>query len=116
MQVVQQILVLVHLIGFAALLGGVLVQLRDPEPEVSAAMLWGAWIELFSGGALFVLAELDPGFDPTVRLVSKAVLTLCVVVLVSVNRKYAFIPRGLWGLIGGLTLVMAGISVIGSAL
>jgi len=39
MQIAQQILLLLHLIAFAALLGGVLVQLRSKEPEVNASML-----------------------------------------------------------------------------
>lgn len=113
MQLAHQILVLLHLVGFAALLGGVLVQLRDRQPEVSAAMLAGAWIEFGTGVALFVLVELVPGPAPTAQLVVKTVVTLFVLVLVVANRKYAFIPRGLWALIGGLTLLNASISVFG---
>lgn len=113
MQLAQQILVLLHLVGFAALFGGVLVQVRDREPEVSAAMLSGAWIEILTGSALFVLAEIAPGRAATAWLVTKTALGLVVLVLVVANRKYAFIPRGLWALIGGLTLVNAGISVLG---
>ena len=43
MQIAHQTLVLLHLIGFAALLGGVLVQLRSKEPEVNASMLNGSF-------------------------------------------------------------------------
>lgn len=112
MAVVQQILVLAHLIGFAALLGGCLVQLRTPEPEVSAAMLWGAVVELMTGVALFVVVEVAPEPVRTAPLVVKTVLTGFVMVLVAVNRRYAAIPRGLWGLITGLSLVSAAISVL----
>ena len=56
MHLAQQIVVLVHLVGFAALLGGILVQTRAPEPEVNATMLWGGWTELGSGVVLVALA------------------------------------------------------------
>ena len=113
MQIAQQVLVLLHLIGFAALLGGILVQVRDPEPEISGAVLAGAWIETVTGAALFVLAELGPGPVPTGWLVVKSVLTVIVLVLAAANRRYAAIPRGLWALLGVLTLIGTGISVFG---
>ena len=55
MQLAHQILVLVHLVGFAALLGGVLVQARTTHPEITTTMLWGSWVELVTGVALVVL-------------------------------------------------------------
>ena len=51
MDLARQIVVLVHLVGFAALLGGILVQARTRDPEVSVTMLWGGWAELGSGVA-----------------------------------------------------------------
>lgn len=112
MQIAHQILVLLHLIGFAALLGGVLIQLREREPEVNAAMLYGGYAELLTGVALFAWAETGPGDAPTGRLVIKTVVTVVIVVLVAANRKYASVPRGLWALIGGLTLVNLVLSVL----
>ena len=38
MGIAFQLLVLLHLVGFAALLGGYLVQLRAVEPEINAAI------------------------------------------------------------------------------
>jgi hypothetical protein len=43
MQLAHQILVLFHLIGLAALLGGFLVQIRSKEPEINASMLNGSF-------------------------------------------------------------------------
>jgi len=42
-QIAQHFLVLFHLIGFAALLGGPLVQVRAKETEVNASMLNGSF-------------------------------------------------------------------------
>jgi hypothetical protein len=39
-------------------------------------------------------------------------LTLVLVLLVSANRKFESIPRGLWVIIGAMTLINAGLAVL----
>ena len=112
MQIAYQILVLLHLIGFAALFGGVLVQLRSKEPEVNAAMLYGSLTLLITGLALVWLEELGPDPVNYLKIATKLVVTALIVLLVLKNRKFAAIPRGLWGLIGGLTLTTAVVAVL----
>ncbi|MDN5763715.1 MAG: hypothetical protein L0H41_15540 [Microlunatus sp.] len=115
MHLVYQLLTLVHLIGFAALLGGCLVQFRDIAPEVNRTMLVGAWIQLISGLALATIIELnaEPS-DPAnhAKLGVKLGVTAIVLLLVAKNRKFQSIPKGLWGLITALTLANAGIAVL----
>lgn len=115
MHLVYQVLTLVHLVGFAALFGGCLVQLRSVAPEVSRTMLVGAWTQLASGLALAVLLELasDPA-NPVnhTKLGVKLAVAAIVVLLVAKNRKFESIPRGLWGLIAGLTLANACVAVL----
>ena len=111
MDVAHQLLVLLHLVAFAALLGGCLVQLRTPEPEISTAMLHGAWVALASGVALWVLAGT---FDVRVSLAAMVVKTgvaAFVTLLVILNRRFYSIPRGLLRLITLLVLAEAAISV-----
>jgi hypothetical protein len=112
MQLAHQILLLLHLIGFAALFGGALVQVRLKEPEVNAAMLHGSLTLLITGLALVTLEELGPGPVNHVKIAIKLVLTAMIVLLVAKNRKFASIPRGLWGLIGGLTIANAAVAVL----
>ena len=112
MQLAYQILVLLHLIGFAALFGGILVQLRSKEPEVNAAMLHGSLTLLITGLALVTLQELGPGPVNHIKIGIKLAITAILVLLVVKNRKFASIPRGLWGLIGGLTILNAAVAVL----
>ncbi len=112
MAVAHQIVLLVHLVGFAALFGGFLVQLRRPDPEVNSAMLQGAWVQLLSGVALLVLDGVGPQPVNVAQIVVKMVMTVVVVVLVSLNRKYLSVPRGLYLLVGALTLASAAVSVL----
>ena len=101
MVIAQQLLLLLHLIGFAALFGGYLVQLRLAEPEINVAMLYGSWIVVASGVALYALDVVAARPVDLTPLVIKAVLSFFVLILVIKNRKYASIPRGLGLLIGG---------------
>lgn len=112
MAVLAQVLVLLHLIGFAALFGGVLVQLRLRDPEVNATMLHGAWVSVVTGAGLVALAVQARSDLPYAQLAVKLVLALFVVLLVSVNRRFSSIPRGLLALIGTLTLADAGVAVL----
>ena len=73
-------------------------------------MLVGALIQLATGG-LWVLAGIASSPVGVPQLVVKSVVTVFVAVLVVINRKYASVPRGLLALVGGLTLVNAGIAV-----
>jgi hypothetical protein len=111
-QVAFQILVLAHLVGFAALLGGALSQARSAEPEITTTMLSGGWAELVTGVALVGLALADDrplGWWP-VSL--KLVITLFVLLLLVRNRRFLSIPRGLLALIEVLTLAAAALSVL----
>jgi hypothetical protein len=112
MEIVERVLVLLHLVGFAALFGGLVVQARMPHPEVNVSMVWGAWLELLTGAGLvaLILASSAPVHYP--QLVVKLLLTLVLVLLVSKNRKFSSIPRGLWALMGGLTLLNAVVAVL----
>jgi len=111
MPVAQGIVVLLHLVGFAALLGGSLVQLRDRAPEVNATMLGGAWIGLLTGAGLFVLTVTGSEAVQYPQLIVKSVIALFVVVLVAKNRKFADIPRGLLVLIIALAVAGAGLPI-----
>lgn len=108
-----QIVLFAHLVGFAALLGGALVQLRDRDPEINGAMLHGSWVSLLTGVALWVLAGTTGDETPTWVLVVKTVLTAFVTLLAVRNRRYLSIPRGLLVLITVSVLVTAALSVVG---
>ena len=115
MHLVFQLVTLVHLVGFATLLGGCVIQLRSFEPEVNLPMLVGAWTQVATGLVLAGLLEMSA--DPTppgnhAKLGVKLVIALIVVLLVAKNRKFQSIPRGLWTLITGLTLLNAGVAVL----
>jgi lysylphosphatidylglycerol synthetase-like protein (DUF2156 family) len=107
----RDILVFVHLVGFAALLGGALVQLGDRVKVVNAAMLRGALTVVVSGIALVgVLEGLDESVDRS-KVVAKFAVALVIGLLCWVNRSRSRVPRGLFGAIVLLSLGDLAISV-----
>ena len=63
-------------------------------------MLHGSLTLLITGIALVALEEIGPDPVNHFKIAVKLVLAAIVVLLVVKNRKFASIPRGLWGLIG----------------
>jgi hypothetical protein len=106
------LVLLLHLVGFAALLGGVLAQLRAAEPEVTGAMVWGGWAELVTGVALVVLEAAGAGSVAWWPAGIKLAVTAFVVLLLVRNRRFLSVPRGLCVLIGTLTLAAAAVAVL----
>jgi hypothetical protein len=112
MEVVRQIVLLLHLVGFAALFGGLLVQLRNRDPEINAAMLHGSYTALITGLVLAGFAEFGDDQVNHLKIGLKLLVALVVTVLVIINRRFTSIPRGLWAMLGLLTLANAAIAVL----
>jgi hypothetical protein len=75
-------------------------------------MLNGSFTLLLTGLALVMVEELGADQVRYVKITIKLLLMAAIVVLVAKNRKFATIPRGLWGIIGGLTIANAVVAVL----
>jgi uncharacterized membrane protein HdeD (DUF308 family) len=107
----EKVLLFVHLVGMAALLGGGLVQLTAASKRVSRAMVDGALTQVVSG--LLLVGALE-GQDENVdhaKIGVKFAVGLVVAVLVWVNRRKPEIPNGLYAGIVGLTLGNVAVAV-----
>ncbi|WP_435203981.1 hypothetical protein [Micromonospora sp. bgisy143] len=112
MEALRLILLYVHLIGFALLLGGSIAQYVSGRLRINAAMLWGAVIQLLTG--LGLSAPLRGGGDAEpdpAKLVTKLVIALLIFVMVFFSRKRDAVNRGHFLAIVGLTLVNAAVAV-----
>jgi hypothetical protein len=109
-EALRLILLYVHLIGFALLLGGAVAQYVSGKLRINAAMLWGSVIQLLTG--LGLSAPLRDGDEPApAKLVTKLVLALLIFVMVFFSRKRTQVARGHFLAIIGLTLVTAAVAV-----
>jgi hypothetical protein len=111
--IIKSFLVVLHLVGLSALLGGFLVQikaLRAKTAEILPAIVHGAWTAFITGLLLVGVREwelaLDGGRDlDHSKIAIKTVVALIVVVLVMLNRKKKPVSGSILGTIGGLTFL-----------
>jgi len=111
--IIKSFLVVLHLVGLSALLGGFLVQikaLRAKTAEILPAMVHGAWTSLLTGLLLVGVREwelaLGGGEDlDHSKIAIKTVVVLIIVVLVMLKRKQKPVTGAILGTIGALTLL-----------
>ncbi len=111
MDVAHVVLLVIHIAGIAALLAGMLVQVRRPEKRVNGLMRDGVGTAFLAG--LFLVAVLEAGDDPVDRtkIAVKFAIGLVLLVLVMANLRKDRLPEGLyWGLLA-LTVANAGVAL-----
>lgn len=112
MEALRLILRYIHLVGFALLLGGAIVQYLSGKLRVNAAMLWGAIIQLITGIALSAPLRGDEADEPApAKLTVKLVIAILIFVMVFFSRKRESMNKGHFLAIVGLTLVNAAVAV-----
>jgi len=109
MDLLRHLLLVIHILGFAALIGGLLVQARSPEKTVNSLMRDGAGTAFVAGLLLVGVIEADDGELDNAKIAVKGVIGLVVLVLVMANLRKPRIATGLWALL--LILTVANICV-----
>ena len=96
MDVLRNLLLVVHLLGFAALFGGAIVQLRDEVKVVNSAMLFGALTQVVTGLLLVGVLEGQNAEVNHAQVGVKLGVGLVVAVLCWANRSKERVPGGLF--------------------
>ena len=110
MEALRLILLYAHLVGFAVLLGGAVVQYVAKPIRINAPMVWGAAAQLVTGIAL--AAPLRDGNEPDpAKLGVKLVVAVLIFTMVFFSRRRAAVSSGHFLAIIGLTLVNAAVAV-----
>ncbi len=118
---VFNLLVILHFLGLASLIGGFLVQMRTTPRVVNMAMLHGALTQLVTGvllvGLSYPLHDSDPeeyGLPDNAKIGVKFVILLVILGLILANRKKDAVSNAVWGAIGGLAIANVVIAVLWS--
>jgi hypothetical protein len=115
MEIVYDLVLVLHFLGLASLIGGWLVQMRARGGRlVNPAMVHGALTQVLTGLLLVGLAEAVDSLDKDVdnaKIGVKLVVALVVLVLAWVNRRKGTVPDGLYFIIGGLAVLNVVVAV-----
>lgn len=108
MEILKNVVLALHIIGIAALLGGMLFQIpaiRTRKAVVLPAMMHGAWTMLVTG-VLLVGLQYPLGNDVNNLKVSIKLAVLVVIIVIAlVNRKREQLATWVLPAIGALTVV-----------
>ncbi|TRY19828.1 hypothetical protein FOJ82_02810 [Tessaracoccus rhinocerotis] len=111
MEILSNVFVLLHFIGFAALFGGAFTQLKGPNRKINAAMFHGALTQVVTGLILVGFAEMGDGDVNHMKIGIKSLVLVVILVLVLMNRKKDKVSDGVFWGVFALTLLNAGIAV-----
>ena len=114
METLRLVLLFVHILGFTALLGGLLVQLRSEPKVVNSLMRDGAGTAFLAGLLLVGVLEAGDGAVDHAKIGVKFAIGLVILVLVMVNLRKPSIPQGLYYALLGLTVVNIAVAVFWS--
>ncbi len=117
MDIVYNIVVVLHFVGLALLLGAFLVQLTAKEKAVTRWMFDGAMTQLLTGLIMVgmlesgVMGEAEKAEVDTTKIAIKLVVVLVIAVLAAIGRRRQPPQTALWLVIGLLTLANVVIAV-----
>jgi len=111
-EILKDVALILHFLGLAAIIGGVLAQMRQTPKRVDALVLHGALTQLVTGVALVGIDQaLDDPAD-SAKVGTKLVILLVITVLAWRHRKSEAVATWVWATIGLLTVANIAIAVI----
>ncbi len=118
MQIFYTILVVLHFVGLASLLGGFMTQIKatgQGKGVIAPAMFHGALTQLVTGvlivGMREMFEELSSHELDMMKITVKLGVTIIVTALIIAFRKKDVVPSSVMWAIGGLTLVNVVVAV-----
>ncbi|WP_110206383.1 hypothetical protein [Nocardioides daejeonensis] len=114
MDTVRLILLFLHILGFAALIGGLLAQAKASEKVVNGAMRDGAGTAFLAGLFLVGVLEADDADVNHAKIGVKLVIGLVVLGLVMANLKKPRISDSLFWTILGLSVANVAVAIFWS--
>lgn len=116
----RNVLVILHLVGMAAVLGGFLTQMKamaKKAARIVPVMVHGAWTALITGILLVGVAQWRIGMGANfevdhTKIAVKSIIAAVILVLVIINRKKDNVNTPIFGAIGALTLTNLVLAVI----
>ena len=114
MSVLHTVILLAHIFGTAALVGGWLATFRTPT--VGVWQHYGAWIQLVTGLLLVGLLEMGDGTVNHMKIGIKLLIVIGIVVAAVIGRRKIArgeeVSTGLAHAVGGLSLINMAIAVL----
>ncbi len=116
MEIIFGLILILHFIGLASLLGGFMTQMTESVVRITRAMVDGAWTMMVTGSILIYFAmqkaaDNDETFNHA-KFGIKGLVIAVILILVMQGRKKESIEKGTFMAIGLLTITNIAIAVL----
>lgn len=106
--ILRNILLVLHFVGFAGIIAGVLMELpkvKDGTAKIAGALMHSAWLMLVTGLAL-VGTMYARGEEPNnMKIGVKLVVLVAIIVVALINKRKERVSAGVLGTLGGLAVL-----------
>lgn len=111
MTALENVLIAIHLLGFGALFGGILIQAKDPVKKVNFLMRDGAGTTVVAGIVLYIVEKVHEHHEKAWDAKMGVMMTIGIVILglVMANLRKESISKNLW--LALLLIVIANVGV-----
>lgn len=115
MEILKGILLVLHIVGFGAVMGSALAQLTNVKKgtaKISNGIFHGAWLLLATGLGLVGMIYALGGSPDNAKIGVKLVVLLAVFALAMINKNKEKVSGGVLGAIAGLSVVNVALAVL----
>lgn len=107
-EILRNVLVVLHFVGFAGIIAGVVSELpkvKDGVAKISGAIVHSSWLMLVTGLAL-VATLYARGFEPNnMKIGVKTAVLVAIIVIALINKRKDRVGSGVLATIGGLAVL-----------
>ena len=111
MEFLRHLLLFLHFIGLAVLLGAFLAQIGQAQLRITAGMLHGALLQLVTGIGLVGVRQADDLPVDDTKISVKLVVLIAIFAVILINRGKERVGTGPWLAVGLLTTLNIGLAV-----
>ena len=119
METTYKVFLVLHFIGLAGLLGGLLAQIPNKPKKLQPLVLHSAWLMIIAGIAMVGLNQAMHADDASVELLDhvtvavKSTIIAVILTLGYINLKKPTLSTKIWGVMTGLAVVNIVVAVFG---
>lgn len=114
MEIVRNILLILHIVGFAGVAGSAIAQLpkvKEGAAKISGGIMHSGWLMLATGLGLVGMMYAQGGEPNNAKIGVKTIVLVAIIVLALVNKKKQPVSGGVLGAILGLSVLNVALAV-----
>lgn len=115
MEILKNVLLVLHIIGFAGIVAGVMSQMpkvREGVAKINGAILHSSWLMLATGLGLVGMVYAVGGQPNNAKIGVKLAVLVAILIIAIINKRKPSVGMGVLGTIAGLSVLNVVLAVM----